>query len=57
MSPSKEDIETILNSTAYFDEKSMRILDLKLENKNGVSPEVNNFTWSVLSFKGDELIL
>ena len=35
----------------------MRILTLKLSNPNGVSSEVSNFTWSVVSYEGSQLVI
>ena len=57
MVASKDDYAAIMNSTAYFDGKYTRILKLKLSNPNGVSAEVKNFTWSVMSYEGKILKL
>jgi hypothetical protein len=35
----------------------MRILSLKLSNPIEVSPEVSNFTWSVVSYEGSQLTI
>ena len=57
MIATKEELKTILNSTVYFNDKTMRILTLKLSNPNGVSSEVSNFTWSVVSYEGSQLVI
>lgn len=52
-----EEKKTILNSTVYFDDKPVKILTIRLINSRGVSNEVSNFNWSVVSYEGSLLTI
>lgn len=51
MNSTEEELTTILNSTVMIRGQPVRILSVKLFNSNGLSQEVENMTWSVVSYK------
>ena len=57
MNASKEELASVLNSTVLIKGKPVKILTVKLSNPNGLSQEVSNMTWSVVSYDQKELVI